>query len=389
LEGIVFIALSLGEPFIVENEADFHQDLSREITDAPFVAWQRQLPLTRLGARSQSQLSAPTLHDGLIYVGSAFSDSLHVLESSNGSEVRAFAAHSAVQSEPILTGDHVIFCDEGGYTFNYSLESGQELWEHFGGAPITSQPTLIGDDVIVSSVDDSVYSLDLESGEISWRYNHPPSLTRETELTLYGAPSAVLWQDSIIVGFSDGSITSISRATGEVEWQNVVGQGVYPDIIATPIVSENNIYVGGFEGPFVSLNPQTNTIRWSLDIGTASQPTYEDNVIFHGGSDGVLRKIDTITGQVIWEWDADIEGSLTTPRITPAGIITTSTEETIYLIDDSTGDELWQYRADVMLSGMSSAISVGGSGFYAVTNKGQLIGFSTLQTAAATDAHLY
>ncbi len=389
---ILFAALSFGEPFIVDNPTVVTEESSREFTNIPFVEWQRRLPETRLGARSQSQLSAPTIHNGQMYVGSAFSDSLHVLETSSGSEVRSYAAHSAVQSQPTFVGDNVIFCDEGGYTFSYSTADESPQWEHFGGAPITSQPKLIGSNVIVSSVDDSIYSLDYTTGVVAWRYNHPPSLTRETELTLYGAPSAVSWGETVIAGFSDGSVVALSGETGAIEWQKQVGEGIYPDIIATPIVAGNNIYTGGFEGPFVALAPQTNSIRWSLDIGTTSEPTYDNNAIFHGGSDGILRKIDTITGQVIWEWDAGIEGSLTTPRLTPAGIITSSTEETIYLIDASNGEEIWRYVDDLTLSGMSSPISVSEHGFYAVTNKGTLLNFGTIQAetnAEPTNSNSY
>ena len=387
---LLFAALALGEPFVSEPniQVDENRD-SRVITSQPYVAWERRLPETLLGARSQSQLSEPTLEDGLLYVGSAFSHALHALESRTGSEIRSFPAHSSVQSEPIFENEYVIFCDKGGYTFNYSATDAVPNWEHFGGAPITSQPKLIGGNVVVTSVDDSIYSLLSSTGEVAWRYDHPPSLNRETELTLYGAPSAVAWSDQIITGFSDGSIVALSATTGAVEWQNEVGEGTYPDIIATPIVVDDNIYTGGFEGPFVALMPQTNSIRWSLDIGTANEPTYDNQSIFHGGADGILRKIDTITGQIIWEWDANIEGSLTTPRITDAGILTSSSEETIYLIDGSTGDEIWRFADDVTLSGFSSSISIGDSGFYAVTNKGKLISFETLQEQSLNETQSF
>ena len=350
-------------------------EASGEFAALPFAEWNRPLPGDPVNAVSHSERGELAFRDGKLYLGSAGGEALYALDAQSGALLHTYEANAAVQSAPVFTDEGLYFCDEGGYTFFYRYGEREAAWSHFGGAPITSAPTLGAGRLFVASVDDTVYALNATSGELIWRYDNPPALSRETELTLYGAPSPVIRGGDLLTGFSDGSLVAISIQSGAKTWSKRVGEGTYPDLIAPPVEGGNSLFAAGFDGPFVAIDPTTQAVRWSLDFGSSSESTLIASALFIGGTDGALRRVDARTGEVEWEWDSETGGTLTKPVLTAAGLISASSEGTIYLSNPEDGALLWSYEPEVRLAGFSVQPLLVGEAMYAVTNAGNLLKF--------------
>ena len=102
-------------------------------------------------------------------------------------------------SEAVAADGRVWFVDGAGYTFCYAIEGGEPIWSHFGGAPITARPTLTANTAYVANVDGVVFALDASTGEVRWRYQRPTDASRQSDLTLFGAPSPVVVDDELLV----------------------------------------------------------------------------------------------------------------------------------------------------------------------------------------------
>jgi outer membrane protein assembly factor BamB len=360
-------------------------ELDGGFDQAPVSHWQRRLPGPQVVAFSHTERGRAATDGRDLFMGSAGSSVLYQLSRESGEVLNTYAAGAAVQAEPVLGRDHVVFSDTGGYTWRYALGSEQEMWSHFGGAAVAERPTVHEGTVYVTNVDDVVYALDGQTGELKWRYARPEDPTRDSELRLFGAPSPIVVGSTVLAGFSDGSLVALDRFDGELQWERRVGEGRYPDLVATPLVHDGDVFVGGYSEPFVSLDLTTRNVRWRLDVGTAAAPVLVDQTLFHGGTDGVLRALDRLTGDVIWTWDSETTGALTQPQVVDAGVLVGSSDGSLYLVDAADGAPLWSYEPGHLVDGVTVAPLVAGRQLVLVTNAGNLVSLVSPRVPRARD----
>jgi len=342
----------------------------------PVVNWSIRLPGPRLSSATHTEPGQPLIYGGEIFVGSAREDALVVIDRTNGTVLRRYPASAPVHGAPVVSGEQIYFADSGGATWCYDLDNvDQSRWRHDSGAPILSPVTLDGGRVFVANVDNSVYALEAQTGALVWRHGHRLDPAREVELSLYGAPAPVPHDDTVIVGFSDGALLALRADDGTPVWSRRVGEGLYPDIIAAPVVRGEEIIASGFMEPMIALDSEHQMVRWRHDFGGPSRAVESGGRIAHGGGDGVLRAIDSVTGDVIWEWDSKTESALTSPVMTSAGWLVGAAAGTVSLIDGEDGTLLWHYDPGYFLAGVSSAPAVDGHQAVVLTNAGNLISF--------------
>ncbi len=342
--------------------------------EAPVLDWMRVLPGRPGMSATHTERSRPATDGTWLYLGQDSNDVVYQVHPVTGAVHGRYAAKGPVQSQVLTLEGDLIYCDLGGYTHRASSDGDGERWLHFGGAPIASTPTLHDGTLYVSNVDDTVYALDAASGELIWRYARPADPTRTSDLTLYGAPSPTIQGDQILLGFSDGNLVSLRQSDGQVTWERRVGEGRYPDLIGTPLVQGDTVYVGGFSEPLVAVDLATRNVRWRLEgVGSATVPTPHDGLLYHGGTDGRLRAITELDGEVLWVWDSQTTGALTRPQLTPAGLLVGSSDGTLYLIDPDSGLETWRWDPDLMLDGVTVAPLLSDRQAIVVTNAGRLM----------------
>lgn len=348
-------------------------ELDGSFDQIPVGHWNRRLPGAQVVAFSHTERGRAATDGRDLFMGSAGSSALYQLSRESGEVLAIYEAGAPVQAEPVLIGLDLVFSDTGGYTWRYERGAAEPRWSHFGGAAVAERPTVHEGTVYVTNVDDVIYALDGKTGELKWRYARPEDPTRDSELRLFGAPSPVVFGATVLAGFSDGSLVALDRFDGELQWERRVGEGRYPDLVATPLVDGGDVFVGGYSQPFVSLDLATRNVRWRLDVGTAASPVLEDQTLFHGGTDGVLRALDRLTGDVIWTWDSETTGSLTQPQVVDAGVLVGSSDGSLYLVDRSDGSAVWSYEPGHLVDGVTVAPLVSGRQLVLVTNAGNLI----------------
>jgi outer membrane protein assembly factor BamB len=375
---ILFLWLAL-EPFDLEGPGNPGAPFGPTISTAPVLKWQRALPGGQVASATHTERSRPVPLADYIYLGSAGGEALYQLHRGSGAVLRAYPAKAAVQSEAAVTEEGIFFSDLAGYTYRYAHGSDSPTWEHFGGAPISASPLVHEDILVVATVDDLVYALDRATGALRWRYQRPTDPTRDSDLTLFGAPSPRVYGGQVLVGFSDGALVALNAESGNLEWELAIGEGRYPDLIGSPVTDDDSVYVSGYSAPLVAVDMESHSIRWRLPFGSADAPALHNDWLYHPGTDGKLRKVYARTGEVVWTWDSETIGALTTPQLTPAGVMVSSSEGGLYLVGPASGETLWRYETDHSLNGVTVAPLVVGPQVLAVTNGGNLLALEALQ----------
>ncbi len=378
LAGGAFAAAFLASGLAYEAPSPALPEPGTTLASPPLLLWQRQLPGEPPNTATRTETAPPVVDARFVYVGYSGVTGLLVLDRRDGALVHELPTQAPVVSAPVLTDEMLYVTDAAGYTSAFlrdRLEGGLPAWTHFSGAPILSSPTVVDGVVYVTNVDDLVYALDAKTGDLKWRHAHKLEAVRVAELELFGAPRPVIEGDQVLVGFSDGYLVGLGAADGTPRWSAGIGEGVYPDLIAPPQPVGTSVVVGGYSEPLVSLDPATRSVQWRLEVGSASPFTLEGETLWHPGPDGILRRIDARSGNVVWEWDSGTGGSITQPIPTAQGLLVASSEGSMYLVDPDAGTTRWSFDPGYLLTGISGPPAVDGSTVYAVSNGGILYAF--------------
>lgn len=347
------------------------REVRGELDQAPSLEWEVRLPGAPLNAASHTERSRPVIAGDRILVGSASGDGLYALSRHHGGVVAHFPASASVEAEPLVHDEHVYFADTSGTTWCYDLD-GELVWSHKSNAPILTRPTVADGRLYLTNVDDLALALDARTGEQIWRFKAKRDMLRVAELALYAAPSVTVLDDLALFGFSSGELIALDAATGDVRWNVQVGEGRYPDIVATPVVSGDDLFVSGYFRPLVAIDIASHTVRWRADVGAAFPVLVHEGTLYHPGSDGSLRAYSTLTGAEKWRWDSGTTTALTTPVMTKAGLLVGASAGSLHLVEPRSGEELWSWQEPVLLEGLTATPTVAGRQVVFVTNAGNL-----------------
>ncbi len=349
---------------------------SRPLAAPPVVRWAVHLPGAVPNVATPTEPGGPAVSGREIFVGYSGASALYVLDRRDGQVLQTIATRASVATTPVLlSADRVLVSDSAGYTSTWQRKDGvwARQWEHYSGAPVVNTPTVVDGVVYLANVDELVFALDLASGELKWRYQHKLDVARSASLELFGAPAPQVAPSVVYCGFSDGFLVALDRAAGTELWKSQVGEGTYPDLIAPAVpLADGAVLVAGYTRPTEHFLPETRSPSWRIDAGSAAAPRIVGDTLYHPGSDGKLRQIDTRTGAVGWTWDSGTTGPLLTPELTPQGVLVASTDSTVFLLDPATGKERWRLDPGVLLTGFSAPPAVVGEDVYAVSNGGYL-----------------
>nr|WP_235019618.1 PQQ-binding-like beta-propeller repeat protein [Natrialba sp. INN-245] len=216
--------------------------------------------------------SAPTLADGVVYVGGSLnSEDVVALEATDGSE-------------------------------RWRVQVGQ-----YATTPAVADGTVY----VGGGSEHAAYALEAATGEERWRV--------ETDGRVWGAPIAV--DDTVYVGSRGGTVYALEPADGETRWVASVGDDVPESIAAT----DERLYVPTADG-LVALDTD-GTEAWSLDgrsrvnapsvVGDAVVVTDHSTAICLG-EDGERRWTYEFDERVI---DDMVFGGTQTPPVVSDGVV--------------------------------------------------------------------
>ena len=340
------------------------------MTAAPALLWERDLPGPLVQAAKHVELGTPLIDGDEVLLGALAKDSLFVLDRASGTLIHSYPAKGAVQSAPIVDGDHVIFTDSAGYTFCYPRGGTEPLWQHYGGAPILSSPLLLDGVLYVSNVGNTVYALERSTGApVALRHDKdvaccPPRALRCTTTASHGEPLGQV------------SRRRPRRANEGPQCPGVAehgGRGQVHDIIGRPAVVGEDVIINGSRHRWCRwLIPDC---RWRVETGGSTDVVVDEGVGFFAASNGNLMAIDLINGSTRWSWESPKGSALTTPVLTDAGLYVGTANGGLFLIDEKTGDQEWSFVPGVTISGFTAGLAVEGRQLVAVTNQGRVMSF--------------
>ncbi len=256
-------------------------------------------------------------------------------------------------------------------------ELGVELY-HPAGAPIWNSPTIdtkrrllyVGTGEAYTSpaadTSDSVLAIDVDTGDIVWHYQSisgdawnmacfiggGPNCPEEDGPDLdIGAPpvlQTVDGRDLVIAGQKSGDVFALLPEDGSLVWRKKIGRGgfaggvhwglaAHDGVIFAP--NADTVFTGRFKGPrkpgLFALNAADGEVLWysaapdacqeadkpACDPGLSAAATAIPGAVFAGAFDGHLRAYDSVTGEVLWDFDTNVEFDSVSGEVAHGGSI--------------------------------------------------------------------
>ena len=316
------------------------------------VLWSRSLGM--------NTLSAPTVADGVVYVGAHFK--VLALDADTGDSIWERDATGPVHSSPAVAGDSIYlgFLDHRIMAMDRS--TGETVWQIKTEDAVSSSPTVSAGIVYVGGWDGFTYALDASNGEQIWKsegggvsiHSDPAvhdglAYTTDTEGTLFildartgqkrhrfrttgGNTDSPVAANGLAYFSSSGRIYAVDAKAreipGELQFKKVWAQfwlwqvpgiprppgqkggrwRISPEsrkagIISPAAVTSTALYAGDTQGVFYARDSIQGTKLWSFQADGAiiSSPVVLDDRVYFGTRGGIFYALDRDSGEVIWQ----------------------------------------------------------------------------------------
>jgi len=307
------------------------------------------------GTQSARGWAGTTVHEGIIYVGTAdgrvvaINSSTENLEwsysiapvtaPSSGLSCGQTSAQTAIYGTPVVDRDIVYIGTYSGQVYALSIADGEDIWVYprTGSiGAIVGSPVIANETIYISSSDGKVYALATTNGKREWETDSPLADK------LWTSPTIV--SDTLYVSTFDGHIYALSLETGVLDWSFESQAG----FASSPVIYEDIIYVGSFDNKLYAIRIGDSEPLWEFSGGKWfwAAPVVGNGTLYAGCLDGRVYAIETKTGEKLWEFDAG-SSVVCSPVLMDNLLIVADESGTVYVFDLSAelGDEAVPLKA--------------------------------------------
>lgn len=237
--------------------------------------------------------SAPTISDGVVYVGSG-DNKLYAIDADSGAERWHFDAKDKVLSTPAVADGRVFFGSFDHHVYALDAKTGALAWKFDTLEPIVSSPLVANGMVYIGSRSSDLFALDAVTGAKHWSFFYWSSWVES---------SAQIYKGTLYIGSSDfQQVLALDPYSGKEKWRRDVGG----DAWSVPAMSDARVYIGvtgmpGYfmeaRGGFFALDRTDGKPVWRFPMpagangetyGVASSPALAGGLVLFGGLDGTF-----------------------------------------------------------------------------------------------------
>jgi outer membrane protein assembly factor BamB len=224
-------------------------------------------------------LASPIVVQGTVYIGAA-DKKLYALDAATGRQRWAFAAKDWIVSAVAYADTRVVVASRHSRLHVVSADTGRQrlVYDTGMGRHIGAGPAIQGDRAYFGSAGGRVWAVDWQATTYPWE---PMLLFWKTNLYLWGMLS-----------------------NPPVQKGSVWSKRVRGDVVHTPAIAHNMVYITTSRGQVMALDTVAGTTRWGTDLGVeiTADPTVAGATVLIGTKDGSVFGLEAYTGEVLWEF---------------------------------------------------------------------------------------
>ncbi|WP_335928987.1 PQQ-binding-like beta-propeller repeat protein [Myxococcus xanthus] len=240
--------------------------------------------------------------------------------------------------------DGVLFANfDNDKLYALDLSKGNELWSVRVGGRVSesiSNP-MVAHGLLFVVGGGQCHAVDLGTHAIRW------SVSCDSEAT----SSPIVVDDDVYVGTRLGGVVAIDARTGAERWRVQLRCG--ESVQSAVSVTRDQVVVGTrrdfVEGHVVALDRATGVERWSAKagaMGNGGAPAIKGSTVYAlSGLGKCLRALDLASGKERWSYETG--GALWgTPAVADGVVCFTGDHKILHALDEKTGKEIWSVALD-------------------------------------------
>ena len=256
-----------------------------------------------------------------------------------------------------------------------ALSEGTVLWRTRLKAQSYTNPLVAGGRVFVLLADRSVAAFDALSGQFLWTQQRPgePLVLKQNGVLLP-------YQNALIAGLG-GRLVALNPDNGQIIWDVAMAnpRGVNDlerlvDLVATASRVNDSVCVRAFQSQVGCVNVTRGALLWNRASVGVQGVDGDAKILVGAESNGVVRAWTRAGGERAWDTDRLKYRELTSPLVTPKGVVLGDEGGWLYLLSANDGSLL--NRLQTSSAGFASAPTpLANGGFVILTRNGQLLAY--------------
>jgi outer membrane protein assembly factor BamB len=269
-----------------------------------------------------------------------------------------FHARGAMFSSPTVHDGVVFIGSQDGREYAVRASDGGQIWKFATKGPVNSSAAVSNGTVFFSSLDGNVYAVDESNGAERWRFRThgerrfsapgihgmlPRTETMPDPFDVFLSSPAV-FDGVVYVGSGDHNVYALDSRSGALRWKFATGNVVH----ASPAVEGGIVYIGSWDRYFYALNARTGALLWKFatgddrdiynQVGIAGSAAVANGLVYFGCRDSHFYALNARTGTLVWKRDEHGSWVIGSPAIADGTVYyTTSDERRFYAVDAKTG----------------------------------------------------
>jgi outer membrane protein assembly factor BamB len=258
------------------------------------LSWAKNLDPQYVSGNLPIGTGAPRIFNDIVYMGS-LSGEMKAYDLDTGRILWSFNDKTPLGAPVELFNDHIGYGGLSGRFFVRHYLTGELKYAIDLGAPVESAPVFHQGRLFIYLRGHQIVHLDAETGKIIWVYKRAvPVVT-----TLQRTSRPLILDKKVILGFADGHLGALSLDEGLLLWETkICDQAKFVDVDLNPVAVGGLILAGSPECELKALNPDNGNISRSFGVKAQASPMIKDNNIFVGSDEGEVLSMN-ISGDVI------------------------------------------------------------------------------------------
>ena len=290
--------------------------------------------------KTQSYLKLkPVIENNIMYLANN-NGTVQAVSRKTGVNVWTVNLNEKIISGPAVADDSLVVGTNVATIAMLNKNTGKKLWTARLSQDALSKAAILSDKVIVKTIDGNLYAFAKDNGKELWKYEHgAPSLI------LKASSSPVVVGNLVLVGFSDGKLDAVDVNDGRLVWQRGIAYATGSsdvekliDIDADPVVKNNIVYVGSYQGYIGGISLQTGQFIWSKTGSVYKNMVIDDYGLYVVDAKDILWAFDDVSGRVKWKQNALKYHGLTDPVLMGNKLIVADKAGYLYAVSLRTGE---------------------------------------------------
>lgn len=252
----------------------------------------------------------------------------------------------------------VVVASTNGEVIALDAASGERRWQVSIGSEVLSAPAVAGDAVIVRTVAGSLLGLFPADGRVMWREDQ-----QIPRLTLRGAATPAVSGTTAVCGFDNGRVLAVETGSGEVLWEQLVSPARgrtelerLVDIDSVLKVSEQDVFVAGYQGRVALLSLDSGQAWWSRELSSHRGLDVDAERVYVSTSEGELVALRRRSGIELWRQSGLRMRRLSAPAAIGAYVAVADFEGYVHWLDARTGEFVARSSAGGRISNAPVAV---------------------------------